>query len=52
MTVTMQRPASLDNAGPLVDKLIRAYVLLAMGGGETKPTPPPGAHRPIPGQPR
>ena len=52
VTVTMQRPASLDNAGPLVDKLIRAYVLLAMGGGETKPTPPPGAHRPIPGQPR
>ena len=51
VTVTVKRPDGLDRAGPLVDKIIRAYLLLNTGSGQPRPTPPPRANPSIPEQP-
>ena len=48
VTVTVKRPDGLDRAGPLVDKIIRAYLLLNTGSGQPRPTPPPRANPSIP----
>ncbi len=42
VTLTIKRPAGLDKAGPFVDKVIQAYQVLSMGGGQARPEPPAG----------
>jgi hypothetical protein len=42
VTLTIKRPAGLDKAGPFVDKVIHAYQVLSMGGGQARPEPPAG----------